>query len=158
MAEAAIAGKMGSKVSTLRFLAMTLTAAMASPAAEIPSAPLTFNRDVLPILQKHCQTCHRPGEVAPMSLLTYQETRPWARAIKAAVMTQKMPPWPADSRYGHFLNDRSLKPEEVNTIAAWADGGALEGDAKDRPGPLQWRQGWTTQPDVVISLPAVPVP
>ena len=74
---------------------------------------VTFNKDVLPVLQKNCQECHRPGEVAPMSLLTYSEARPWAKALKAAVVTQKMPPWFADPKYGHFANDRRLSPEEI---------------------------------------------
>src|SRR5213594_445398 len=73
---------------------------------------VTFYKDVLPILQKNCQTCHRPGQIAPMALITYKETRPWAKAIKAAVTMRKMPPWFADHRYGHFTNDRSLKPED----------------------------------------------
>ena len=72
------------------------------------AATPTFNKDVLPILQKNCQGCHRPGEIAPMSLLSYTEARPWAKAMKAAVITEKMPPWFADPRYGHFANDRRL--------------------------------------------------
>src|SRR5208283_5934077 len=94
-------------------------------AADLPS--VTFNKDVLPILQKHCQTCHRPGEAAPMSFLTYKEARPWAKAMKVAVASRKMPPWFADPQFGHFLNDRSLKQDEIATIARWADNGALEG-------------------------------
>src|SRR5262245_48531275 len=70
---------------------------------------VTFNKDVLPILQQNCQTCHRPGNIAPMSFLTYETTRPWAKAMKTAVITRKMPPWFADPQYGHFSNDRSLK-------------------------------------------------
>jgi hypothetical protein len=97
------------------------------------SSPLTFNKDVLPILQRNCQICHRPGQVAPMSFLTYQNVRPWAKAMKAAVASRKMPPWFADSHYGPYLNDRSLKQEEIETIAKWADAGAPEGDPKDAP-------------------------
>src|SRR5712691_2099189 len=77
------------------------------------SSPVTFSKNVLPILQKNCQSCHRPGQVAPMSLLSYQEARPWAKAIKAAVTQRKMPPWFADPNYGHFTNDRSLKQSEI---------------------------------------------
>src|SRR5262249_19627351 len=73
---------------------------------------VTFNKDVLPILQRNCQTCHRPGNIAPMSFLTYESTRPWAKAMKAAVITRKMPPWFADPQYGHFSNDGSLKQDE----------------------------------------------
>src|SRR5262245_56925871 len=85
---------------------------------------VTFNRDVLPILQKNCQTCHRPGQVAPMSFLTYQDARPWAKAMKTAVATRKMPPWFADPQFGHFLNDRALKQSEIDAITKWADSGA----------------------------------
>src|SRR5215467_6764487 len=80
------------------------------------SKPVTFNRDVLPILQQNCQSCHRPGQIAPMSLLTYKDARPWAKAMKDAVLTKKMPPWFADPQSGHFANDRSLKPGEIETI------------------------------------------
>src|SRR4051812_27983271 len=74
---------------------------------------ITFHKDVEPILQRNCQNCHRPGQVAPMSFLTYQSVRPWAKAMKAAVATRKMPPWFADPQYGPYLNDRSLKPNEI---------------------------------------------
>jgi hypothetical protein len=119
----------------------------------------TFSRDVLPILQRHCQTCHRPGEVAPMSFLTYESTRPWAKAIKEAVLTKKMPPWPADRRYGHFANDRTLKTDEIDTLVAWVNGGVVQGDPKDSPAPVRWKEGWTIPPDVVVSMPKpFPVP
>ena len=108
------------------------------------AATPTFNKDVLPILQKHCQECHRPGEVAPMSLLNYAEARPWAKAMKAAVVTQKMPPWFADPKYGHFANDRRLSPEEIATISTWADNGAPEGDPKDAPPPHTFPSGGTS--------------
>src|SRR5438128_1062970 len=98
----------------------------------------TFHKDVLPILQKNCQSCHRPGQVAPMSFLSYDSTRPWAKAMKAAVVSKKMPPWFADPLYGHFVNDRTLKATDVDTISRWADGGALEGDFKDAPAAVKW--------------------
>src|SRR5467141_1385493 len=110
----------------------------AALAAQISPPPVTFNKDVLPILQKNCQSCHRPGEIAPMSLLSYKDARPWARAMKAAVASRKMPPWFADPQYGHFTNDRSLKQSDIDTIVKWADGGALEGDARDAPRPVEW--------------------
>src|SRR6204780_763562 len=91
--------------------------------ADAPKSSVTFNKDVLPILQKNCQVCHRPGEVGPMAFLTYEGTRPWAKAIKAAVVSKKMPPWFADPKYGHFANDRTLSEADVNTLVAWADGG-----------------------------------
>src|SRR5213593_353888 len=120
---------------------------------------LTFSKDVLPILQKNCQSCHRPGQIGPMSLLTYKEARPWSKAIKAAVVLKKMPPWLADPQYGHFNDDRSLKPSEIETLVAWADGGGVEGDPKDGPVPVQWpADGWQIRPEVVVDLPPYPVP
>ncbi len=125
-------------------------------AADLPS--VTFNKDVLPILQKHCQTCHRPGEAAPMSFLTYKEARPWAKAMKVAVASRKMPPWFADPQFGHFLNDRSLKQDEIATIARWADNGAPEGIPADAPPPAQWPEGWQIQPDIIVQGPSYDVP
>ena len=126
---------------------------------EQPTGVVTFQKDVLPILQKNCQSCHRPGQIGPMSLMSYKEARPWTKAIKAAVLQKKMPPWFADPKYGHFNNDRSLKPAEIETLVAWADTGALEGDPKDAPAPIQWpADGWQIQPDVTVDLPAYQVP
>src|SRR5262245_59952890 len=120
---------------------------------------VTFNKDVLPILQKNCQSCHRPGQVAPMSFLTYQHARPWAKAMKAAVLAKKMPPWFADPQYGHFANDRSLQSGDIETIAKWADSGALEGNSKDAPAPVPWpREGWDIEPDFVVNGPEFAVP
>jgi len=122
---------------------------------------VTYNRDVLPILQKHCQTCHRPGQIGPMSFLTYQSTRPWAKAMKTAVATGKMPPWFADrsESQAHFADDRSLMQSEIETIAKWADSGAAEGDAKDVPPAIQWpADGWQIKPDVVVKGPQTRVP
>jgi hypothetical protein len=115
---------------------------------------VTFTRDVAPILEKNCQGCHRPGEAAPFSLLTYQQARPWAKAMKEAVRLKKMPPWFADPHYGKFSNDRSLAPKDVDIIAAWADAGAPEGDPKDLPAPLSFVEGWSIpKPDVVFQPP-----
>src|SRR5213596_1782645 len=110
-----------------RFLPVVLLLALSALAVSVritaqdssKSRVVTFNRDVLPILQKNCQTCHRPGEIAPMSFLTYQDTRPWAKAIKVAVVSKQMPPWFADPAYGHFANDRTLSPATINALAAW---------------------------------------
>jgi hypothetical protein len=134
-----------------------LTAAIlvvsASGAATVPPQ-VTFTRDVAPILEKNCQGCHRPGEAAPFSLLTYQQARPWAKAMKEAVRLKKMPPWFADPHYGKFSNDRSLAPKDVDIIAAWADAGAPEGDPKDLPAPLSFVEGWSIpKPDVVFQPP-----
>jgi len=138
-------------------LLIALAFGAAAMAAE-DSSSVTFNRDVLPVLQKHCQTCHRPGQVAPMSFLTYGETRPWAKAMKTAVTLRKMPPWFADPQFGHFLNDHSLKPAEIEAIAKWADTGAAEGSAKDAPPAVNWPEGWQIQPDIIIQGAAFDVP
>jgi hypothetical protein len=126
------------------------TAVWAAPAA---ATNTTFHKDVVPILQKHCQGCHRPGEVAPFSLLTYNDARPWAKAMKNAILSEQMPPWFADPRYGHFANDRRLSSDEVKTLVAWVDGGAVEGDKKDAPPPITFQDGWNIQPDMVIEMP-----
>lgn len=124
-------------------------AALAGPA---PSP--TFNKDVAPILQHNCQGCHRPGEAAPMPLMSYQQARPWAKAMKEAVLLKKMPPWPADPAFGHFANDRSLAQKDRDTLVAWVDAGAPEGNAKDLPKPLQFVEGWAIgKPDMVLEMP-----
>jgi hypothetical protein len=128
--------------------AITFVSAVASAAT-----PVTFNKDVLPILQKNCQTCHRPGEVAPMSLLTYQDARPYAKSMKVAVTQRKMPPWSADPAFGHFANERRLTDQEIATLSSWADNGSPEGDAKDRPAPVQFSSGWQIKPDMVVEMP-----
>jgi hypothetical protein len=139
-------------------VATAVTSSTLTTAAE-ETKPVTFYKDVLPILQKNCQTCHRPGEIAPMSFLTYKDTRPWAKAIKQAVVSRQMPPWFADPNYGHFSNDRTLSGATIKTLAAWADGGALEGNPKDAPAPVQWVEGWSIKPDMVIEMPKdVPLP
>jgi hypothetical protein len=127
-------------------------------AAQVSSVP-TFHKDVLPILQENCQSCHRPQQIAPMSFVTYQTTRPWARAIKTAVATRKMPPWFADPHYGQFENDRSLTPGEIDVIGKWVDAGAPEGNAKDAPPTIEWPpDGWQIKPDIVIDGPQFKVP
>ena len=124
------------------------------------AARVTFTKDVAPILYKRCVECHREGEVAPMSLLTYQEVRPWAKAIREKVIERAMPPWLADPRYGHFENDRRLSAKEIDTIAAWVNAGAPKGDDRDLPPMPHYETGWVIgKPDAVISLEEeVPVP
>jgi hypothetical protein len=142
----------------VRLTLASLAVAAIAAAAEPPST-VTFTKDVLPILQKNCQSCHRPGQVAPMSLLSYQEARPWARAIKNAVTVKKMPPWFADPDYGHFTNDRSLSEREIDTLTKWADTGAAEGDPLAGPAPIEWpKDGWIIQPEIVMDLPPHDVP
>lgn len=125
-----------------------------SVAAVPETKTVSFTRDVLPVLQKHCQACHRPGEAAPMSFLTYQETRPWAKAIKQAVTVRKMPPWFADPHVGTFHNDRTLPQADIATLSAWADSGAPEGKPEDAPPPVKWVEGWQIgKPDMVLEMP-----
>ena len=130
-----------------------------SAAAATDPAP-TFYRDVLPILQKNCQTCHRPGEIGPMPLQTYEQARPWAKAIRQAALTKKMPPWFADPHVGEYANDRSLSQRDISTLAAWAETGQREGDRQDAPRPVAFTEGWKIgTPDVVFEMSkAFPVP
>jgi hypothetical protein len=123
------------------------------------SAP-TFYRDILPILQDHCQSCHRPMEVAPMPLVTYHQTSVWAKQISHDVQMKMMPPWFADPRYGHFANDPSLSAQQIAAIGAWADAGAPQGDPHDAPPPRRWTAGWNIpQPDLIVKMPRpVPIP
>jgi len=133
--------------------ALVLGASMVATAATVPTAR-TFAKDVAPIIQSRCQECHRPGEAAPMSFGSYQEVRPWAKAIKQAVVLKKMPPWFADPQYGHFRNDRSLSQAEIDTLVSWVDTGAPEGNPKDLPPARQFLTGWSIpQPDLVLEMP-----
>jgi Copper type II ascorbate-dependent monooxygenase, C-terminal domain len=116
--------------------------------------PPTFYKDVLPILQDHCQNCHRAGEVAPMPLETYDQTRPWADIMAHTVAMRMMPPWFADPRYGHFANDPSLTEKQIAAIVEWAKGGAPGGDPLDAPPLKKWREGWNIRkPDLVLKMP-----
>ena len=122
-------------------------------AAEGPEAP-TFAEDVAPILYDNCVTCHRAGEIAPMSLITYAETRPWSRSIKNQVTTGEMPPWHADPAVGKFANARGLTEAEKDTLVRWADSGAPEGDRTKLPPVPTFSDGWQFgTPDVVIEMP-----
>ena len=137
----------------IRSFLLGVCASALAMAASIPPQP-TFYKNVLPVMQNRCQECHRPGEAAPMSFLTYKDARPWAKAIREAVITRKMPPWPADPHFGKFSNDRSLSREEIDTIVAWADNGAQAGDPADAPKPAQFVDGWGIhKPDAVFEMP-----
>ena len=129
----------------------------ASLFGQAPQGPApTYTKDIAPILQTHCQTCHRPGEAGPFSMLTYEDTKPWATMMKRVVQQKVMPPWFADPNYGHFVNDRSLSPEEIRTLVTWVNAGAQKGDAKDMPPPVHFEEGWgIPKPDVVFQLPRV---
>src|SRR5499426_1904741 len=104
-------------------------------AAQTAQPQVTFTNDVAPILQKSCQVCHRPGAIAPMSLLTYNDVRPWARAIKTQVSSRNMPPWTLDKTVGiqDMKDDRSLTDQQIETLVSWADSGAPEGNPADMP-------------------------
>jgi len=138
----------------MRFLFLGIGLTAAAVAANRVPAEVTFHKDVLPVLQKNCQTCHRPGEAAPMSLLSYKDARPWAKAMREAVLSRRMPPWFADSNVGHFTNDRTLSQIEVETLVNWANQGAREGSLKDAPAPVKFAEGWIIgQPETVIEMP-----
>jgi mono/diheme cytochrome c family protein len=123
--------------------------------AEISSAASpTFYRNVLPILQQHCQSCHRPGEIAPMPLVSYGQVRPFAKAIATSAADKTMPPWFADPTVGHFSNDPSMTSQEIGALLSWVNVGAPAGDVKDVPPPRKWAEGWTIpQPDQVVRMP-----
>src|SRR6187431_1400982 len=134
---------------------LALTSAHGRAQAPAAAAP-TFTKDVLPILQRSCQKCHRPGSIAPMSLLTYQDARPWARSIKREVEARNMPPWHVARGVGisKFKDDPSLTDEEIATIAKWVDAGAPQGNAADMPAPVQFKDdnAWSLgTPDLVVT-------
>ena len=127
------------------------------------SGDVTFTKDIAPILQRSCQSCHRQGEMAPMSLMTYQEVRPWARAIRNKVINREMPPWHVDKTIGiqKFKNDISLSDEEIAMVAEWVDGGAKRGNPDDMPPPAVFADTdvWSIgDPDLIIEYPAYLVP
>ena len=142
-------------------LVLGFTASAQQPARSASQA--TFTKDVAPILQRACQNCHRPGQMAPMSLMTYQDVRPWARSIKQRVVERAMPPWGIDPHVGiqSFKNDPSLRQDEIDTIVAWADAGAPQGNPADMPKPREfddsskWHIG---TPDVIVTSPKHTVP
>lgn len=116
-------------------------------------AGVTFTKDVAPIIQKNCIVCHRPGEVAPMAFTNYKEVRPWARSIREKIVAREMPPWFADPKHGEFSNDSRLSQQEIDTITAWVEGGAKEGDPKDMPPNPKFTEGWQIgKPDVVLPM------
>src|SRR5688500_4690263 len=140
-----------------------LLAAPASLSAQTTPVP-TFTKDVAPIFQKKCESCHRPDSIAPMSLQTYQDARPWARSLRARCATRNSAPWASDPPVGlqHSEGDRSLSQNEIDTIVAWAGNGARQGNPADMPPPVKWADGngWNfaeelgkTEPDLIIHAP-----
>jgi hypothetical protein len=137
---------------------MPAIAALALCQIAAGQAQVTFTKDVAPILQERCQTCHRPDTFAPMSLLTYEEARPWAKSIKAKILAHEMPPWYIDKNIGvrHFKNDVSLSDQEIATIVKWVDNGSPKGNPADMPPPRKFEDGNTWhmgQPDLIVQLP-----
>ena len=158
--------KFPARISTL-----AVGALLALPAAGLSAEPtkqVTFSKDVAPILQAKCQSCHEPGSIAPMSLRTFQEARPWARSIKERVAARQMPPWHIDRSVGvqKFKNDMSLSDEQVATIVAWVDQGALEGNPADMPPlkPVETKLYWQAEhdgygaPDLIVRSPEYTMP
>lgn len=143
-----------------------LTAVISPPVQAQAQAPtpdaVTFTKDVAPIFQRSCQVCHRENNMAPMSLMSYEETRPWARSIKNKVLAREMPPWHIDKKVGiqQFKDDRSLTDAEIQTIVAWVDSGAPRGNPADLPPPAEFRDfgAWTIEPDVIVTSPPHRVP
>ncbi len=133
---------------------IALPASQANDAKKGAKSAVTFNKDVAPILYKDCAQCHRPNDIAPMSLLSYKEARPWARSIKEKVVTRQMPPWDADPKYGEFSNVHRLSDRDIDTISRWVDQGAIEGNPKDLPPVPDFVEGgWEIgKPDVVLSM------
>lgn len=162
---AVIVGELALGVNGAKFCRSSLLAGLSLAATGLlfgatPEKPVTFSKDIARIFQEKCQECHRPGTAAPMSLITYEETRPWARAIKERVVSRSMPPWHIDQNVGirHFANDMSLSAEQIAIVARWVDAGAPMGDPKDLPAPKTWNDDNNWQlaaklgpPDLVIS-------
>ena len=154
-----------SRILTLSALAVGVVLLQTSTIGQAQSADrqVTFTKDVAPILQRSCVSCHRAGEMAPMSLMTYEEVRPWTRSIRARVSNREMPPWHIDKTIGiqSFKDDPSLSDEEIATVVKWIDGGAPRGNPADMPAPRQFAdsQQWQIgKPDLVIKYPAYTVP
>ncbi|OFW29206.1 MAG: hypothetical protein A3H97_07310 [Acidobacteria bacterium RIFCSPLOWO2_02_FULL_65_29] len=142
-------------LSVLAAIVATGAATAMTVRTEAATAP-TFAKDVAPIIFEKCATCHRAGEIAPMTLMSYEDARPWAKAIKAKVVSREMPPWGADHENTlKMRNDRSLSEQQIQTIAAWVDAGAPRGNLADMPAAPKFAEGWTygREPDYVIEMP-----
>lgn len=139
--------------AVLSMLAAMASAQLGAQATTAPATGATFSKDVAPIFYKNCTNCHRPGEIAPMSLLTFKDARPWAKSIATQVSKGTMPPWHADPSHGQFLNDRRLSQAEKDTIVAWANAGAPEGNPSDMPAAPTYASEWLMgKPDAVFSM------
>ena len=137
-------------MATLIVVALCLVARFTHAQDSTP----TFYRDILPILQQHCQACHRPDEIAPFPLVTYEQARAKADKIARVTRDKQMPPWFADPSFGKFVNDPSLTPPQIDAISAWVEAGAPAGDQRDAPPPRKWAEGWNIpQPDLIVRMP-----
>src|SRR5262245_24531411 len=146
-----------------RFLAIasfaslaTILYSLAIPITQGRDKVITFTKDVAPILFKNCAQCHRPDDIAPFSVLSYKDVRPWAKSIREKVISREMPPWHADPKYGNFSNEMRLTQAEIETITGWVDGGAQEGDPREMPPAPILSSTWEIgQPDLVLTMPEV---
>ena len=139
-------------VAAVMLLALTLTPAGAPALSQASETP-TFSKDVAPILYKNCVSCHRPGEIAPMSLLTYDQARPYARSIRERIQLGSMPPWHAEAPAGTFMNERRLTGAEKEILVRWVSNGAPQGDPKDLPQAPVFPTGWTIgTPDAIVTM------
>src|SRR3984893_17237251 len=130
---------------------MTKALSLVFLATSLAAAAPTFSKDVAPILYQRCVQCQRPNDIAPMSLLDYKSARPWAKAIREAVLTRKMPPWFADPSFGAFSNDARLSNQEIETVKAWVDSGSDEGRPQELPPQPVFSEGWKLgKPDIII--------
>jgi mono/diheme cytochrome c family protein len=154
------------RVSPALAFSAILVSSIPAAAADATKS-VTFTKDIAPIFQQKCESCHRPDNMAPMSLMTYEEARPWAKSIAARVGARQMPPWHIDKTVGiqKFKNDRSLNDEQIDTIVQWVAAGAPKGDPKDMPAPRVWadESGWTMAnkfgaPDLVVKSPEYTMP
>src|SRR5262245_15823330 len=143
--------RMAVVMATAAMLAMIVPATSAAQAPA--SKEVTFSKDVAPILFENCVYCHRPNDIAPFSMLTYKDARPWAKSIKEQVVMRRMPPWGVDPHYGDFRNNKYLSDGDIQKITAWVDGGAKEGDPADLPKAPQFEEGWQIgSPDLVVKM------
>ncbi len=139
--------------SAAMFLCLLSVLAIAGDTTNKRTTDVTYTRDVAPILQKNCMTCHRAGEIAPMSFASYGEVRPWAKAIRENILSRRMPPWHADDSSRPCENDPRLSKKEIDAIVAWIDGGAKQGDPRDLPPNPSFPEGWSIgKPDLVFSM------
>jgi hypothetical protein len=146
---AVLAGSLAFALTSVTLSAQTAPTGV--PATVVP----TFTKDVAPILFKHCASCHRPGEIGPMSFMSYESTRPWARAIEKKVVSREMPPWGAEASHSMKMrNDRSLTDQEIDTIVAWVKAGGPRGEPTDMPPAPKFATGWQLgEPDYIFEMP-----